>query len=135
MNIAHLIEGVEPPSFPQLYHRFYLSTNYDELNVVHTTYTLHRRTPCGAWIRERGSWGEERWVADVGNKKYAYPDVKMAWNSFKIRMERRAMYAKNHYDAMVIVERALGQELEPPKSSVRLDNTDANRGMLSFDVL
>lgn len=46
-------------------------------------YQVQKETPQGYWIYPK------RWVSKTANKRFAYPTLKEAWRSFKLRKKRQ----------------------------------------------
>lgn len=66
------------------------------LTVNMSTYEMDKETPCGYWIvRELSSlsgaaqWRDRKWISKTSKKKYAYPTIKEAYDSF---CRRRQVY-------------------------------------------
>lgn len=56
-----------------------------------------RETPCGFWIREHYT-GRERWVSKTSRKRYAYPSIEEAEESFRIRKTRQRWLAVQQWN-------------------------------------
>jgi hypothetical protein len=63
-------------------------------------YKVLRLTPRGAWIQTAcsPSRGLQRFVLCKGKKKYAYPTLELAWESFLIRKQRRIQYLREQIE-------------------------------------
>lgn len=67
-------------------------------------------TQCGAHVEF--SWRNSRWISATARKRYAYPDVDQAWESFKLRKMHQAGHLKRQL-ARVATTRKLIDQADP----------------------
>lgn len=55
-----------------------------------------KETPCGFWIYQISDWrNNKRWVSKTSRKRYAYPTVEEALDSYLIRKRKQIGYAED----------------------------------------
>jgi len=59
--------------------------------IYFRTFHVVRRTPKGVWVNE-GMGVKDRFILDVANKRYCYPDKEDAIHSLKRRQQMRLVY-------------------------------------------
>jgi hypothetical protein len=61
-------------------------TGTDRVDVYLHSFYVYKETPNGWWIND---YGKKRWVSKTSRKKFAYPTIEQAKESFKYRKERQ----------------------------------------------
>lgn len=62
-----------------------------------------RKTPRGVWLDD---YGLERFVLNDARKRFAYPTVELAWESFLIRKQKQIAHLKNQLEHVGAVLKA-----------------------------
>ena len=73
---------------------------HPKAKLITRTFTLLRETPCGYWVIEdcKGKLSNyfiekyKRWVSKSSRKRYCYPTIEEAWESYEIRRSKRVWY-------------------------------------------
>lgn len=67
-------------------------------------YPVTKRTPCGVWV---DVWSVPKFCLNDARKRFAYPTVELAFESYVIRREKQLWYLKRDHDKIVaLLERA-----------------------------
>lgn len=65
-----------------------------------------RETPAGVWLYYHG---EEKFVLKNANKRWAYPTIELAQNSFRIRKRKQLGYLQSYFNRIKAINEALAQ--------------------------
>ena len=61
------------------------------------TIRIISRTPKGYWL-EAWNKNKRRWCSSTGKKRFAYPTIKQAWNSYQHRKSSYYIHAERRYE-------------------------------------
>lgn len=100
----------------KLFYRFYTASDWvgDSDNVFSASVFLDvfiaiKETPKGYWIKKYGEhkypWTKKRFVLKKSKRRYAYPTKEEAWNSYRIRAQKRIWYLRRQ---LAVASAALG---------------------------
>lgn len=78
-------------------------------------YRILRRTPKGCWIEANGRKAE-RFVLDVAHRKFAYPTLELAMDSYRIRKRRQIQ----HLSAQLERAQVYGKMAEATKQGMKI---------------
>ena len=68
------------------------------VHIVVYSFSIIARTPKGVWIRDLNN--RKRFVLLEGKKRYAYPTIKEAYDSFIVRKTRERIALEHRLDAL-----------------------------------
>jgi len=77
-----------------------------------------RTTPAGVWLYYLG---EEKFVLNGTGKRWAYPTIELAQNSFRIRKQKQLGYVRHYFERLELINKALKDGtaftdmMQPPK--------------------
>ena len=89
-------------------------------------FTVVKQTPCGSWIQPYNMcpWMKPKFVLDSGRKRYAYPTMELAINSYIIRKTKQiGIFQARLDDAKLCLKQAQlvkSGELEPHLNYVEM---------------
>jgi hypothetical protein len=100
------------------WYRYEVSNYYDgSFSINLYRFTVLKKTLKGVWLKM--PYGEkDKFVLNIARKRYAYPTIDLAWNSFRIRAFRRLEHLNNQHRFATRVNDAVKDMKEPPKLPV-----------------
>ena len=101
----------------EVYYRFDATSWGRDICVFLTRLSVVARTPKGVWLGY-GGHKKDRFVLDGSGKRYAYPTVEAAWDSYQRRKSRQLGYlAAQHDHVSAIVTAIHGKSYEEMKDA------------------
>ena len=86
-------------------------------NAYTAAYEILRKTPKGCWISV--GYEQEKFILDDARRRWAYPTVELARNSYRIRKERQIRHCNDMVEAANLGLVAMGFQPIDPKSRFR----------------
>lgn len=90
-----------------------------------STFFVHRETPKGYFIYASSRKDGGKFILASGHKRYAYPTIELAWNSFQIRTHHRLQHLASEHGNVAACHNFIKDAPPPDKEILYLDGTTA----------
>jgi hypothetical protein len=103
---------IEPGAIDGAWYRYDDSRWFDSRPSVHLrVFRVARETPKGVWLAE---YGFEKFVLNDARKRFAYPTIELARESFLIRKRRQLGYLSSQHDHVAAVLKSAESHFKSP---------------------
>lgn len=117
----------------EVYYRFDASTWGTSIDIFPIEIPVVARTKRGVWLGHYS--GKDHFVLDGEGKRYAYPTIEAAWESYQRRKVRQLGFLSAQHDRVsTIVDAIRGKTYEALKNSYGHVEISEEREPLFFEV-
>ena len=88
----------------EVYYRFDATSWGNDISIFVSRIPVFARTKRGVWL---GYSGKHHFVLDGDGKRYAYPTIEAAWNSYQRRKERQLGFLVAQHDHVSAIVNAI----------------------------
>jgi hypothetical protein len=106
----------------EVYYRFDASTWGNDISIFVSRLSVVARTRCGVWLGHYEH--KDHFVLNGTGKRYAYPTIEAAWDSYQRRKTRQLGFLSAQHDHVASIVNAIQgktyDDLKGPDGEVRI---------------